>query len=132
MKELRALTPQELAVAEERLWHPAPGSRTAAAKEYGIDLSLLARQLRLSPDQRVRDMEQACRQMLQILGAARRPKPTLNWSESVEAELYGCRVRTLSLADLIKSKRAAGRAKDLQVLPELESIQEALDQNRKE
>ena len=42
----------------------------------------------------------------------------------VEAELYGRRVRTLSLPDLIKAKRAAGRVKDLQVLPGLESILE--------
>ena len=48
------------------------------------------------------------------------------WAESVEAELYGRKVRTLSLPDLIKAKRAAGRVKDLQVLPELESILEAL------
>ena len=52
------------------------------------------------------------------------------WEQSVEADLYGRRVRTLSLQDLIKAKRAAGRVKDLQVLPELESIQEALDQKR--
>ncbi len=48
------------------------------------------------------------------------------WGQSVEAELYGRSVRTLSLPDLIKAKRAAGRVKDLQVLPELESILEAL------
>jgi len=53
------------------------------------------------------------------------------WEDSVEADLYGHRVRTLSLQDLIKAKRAAGLVKDLQVLPELESIQEALDQKRK-
>lgn len=54
------------------------------------------------------------------------------WAESLEVELFGCKVRNLSLTDLLKSKRAAGRAKDLQVIPELESILEALERNHKE
>ena len=51
---------------------------------------------------------------------------------SVQGDLFERRLRTLSLRDLLKSKRAAGRVKDLQVIPELESIQEALDQKRAE
>jgi hypothetical protein len=43
VKELRALTPEELARAEARLRNPAPGSRIEAAKKYGIDLTLLIR-----------------------------------------------------------------------------------------
>jgi predicted nucleotidyltransferase len=48
------------------------------------------------------------------------------WAESPEVELYGCRVRTLNL--LIAAKRAAGRAKDLRVIPELESLLEAQEE----
>lgn len=41
--------------------------------------------------------------------------------------LYGFEVRVLTLDGLIKAKRAAGRPKDLLVLPELEALQEALN-----
>ncbi|MGC9948021.1 MAG: hypothetical protein ABSF64_16775 [Bryobacteraceae bacterium] len=41
------------------------------------------------------------------------------------AEAFGRTVRTLDLSSLIKAKRAAGRNKDLTVLPELESLLEA-------
>lgn len=40
--------------------------------------------------------------------------------------LYGFEVKILSLDGLIKAKRAAGRTKDLLVLPELEALREAL------
>lgn len=48
--------------------------------------------------------------------------------ESVTIKLYGYEVKVLSIAGLIKAKRAAGRTKDLLVLPELEALQEALDE----
>jgi hypothetical protein len=41
-------------------------------------------------------------------------------------ELYGHDVQVLSIDGLIKAKRAAGRTKDLLVLPELEALREAL------
>jgi hypothetical protein len=44
---------------EEKLLNPRPGSKAAAAKEFGIDLTLLLENLRLTPDQRVRNMQQA-------------------------------------------------------------------------
>ena len=59
MKELRALTPEELRRAEERLLHPAPGSRIEAAQKYGIDLTLLVEQLRLTPAERGRKLKSA-------------------------------------------------------------------------
>ena len=40
--------------------------------------------------------------------------------------LYGADVKILSIEGLIKTKRAAGRTKDLLVLPELEALREAL------
>jgi hypothetical protein len=41
-------------------------------------------------------------------------------------ELFGLQVRILSIDGLIKAKTAAGRPKDLLVLPELEALREAL------
>ena len=47
-------------------------------------------------------------------------------NQSVVMRLYGFDVRILSIEGLIKAKRAAGRAKDLLVLPELEALREVL------
>jgi len=44
--------------------------------------------------------------------------------DAVLIELHGMQVRVASLDALIRSKRAAGRAKDLNVLPELEALKE--------
>ena len=41
-------------------------------------------------------------------------------------ELFDFEVRVLSIEGLILAKRAAGRTKDLLVLPELEAMQETL------
>ncbi|MGH7834766.1 MAG: nucleotidyltransferase, partial [Candidatus Binatia bacterium] len=43
---------------------------------------------------------------------------------SEELDLYGMRFKVLTLEGLIKSKNAAGRAKDLMLLPELEALLE--------
>jgi len=43
---------------EEQLLNPKPGSKAAAAKEFGIDLTLLIEQLRLTPEERLRDLQQ--------------------------------------------------------------------------
>lgn len=48
------------------------------------------------------------------------------FENSIVVKLYDCDVHVLSLEDLIKAKRAAGRTKDLLVLPELEALQELL------
>lgn len=44
---------------------------------------------------------------------------------SMSVELFGRQYAVLTLDALIASKRAAGRPKDLQVLPELEALREA-------
>jgi hypothetical protein len=44
--------------------------------------------------------------------------------DAVLIELYGMQIRVASLDSLIRSKRAAGRPKDLNALPELEALQE--------
>jgi predicted nucleotidyltransferase len=47
-------------------------------------------------------------------------------ANAVEMQICGISVRVISLDDLISAKRAAGRTKDLLVLPELEALREAL------
>jgi hypothetical protein len=47
---------------------------------------------------------------------------------SVEVEAFGRSVRALDLRSLIRAKKAAGRPKDLLVLPELEGLLEADEQ----
>jgi hypothetical protein len=74
VKELRPLTPEEFARAEHRLRYPAPGSRIEAAKKYGIDLTLLIEQLRLTPAERVRRMHTVSQAVEETLGAARRSR----------------------------------------------------------
>jgi len=45
---------------------------------------------------------------------------------SIEMQICDVSVNVISLDNLIKAKRAAGRTKDLLVLPELEALREAL------
>lgn len=47
-------------------------------------------------------------------------------ADCVVMQLYGHNVQVLSLDALIRAKRAAGRTKDLLVLPELEALREVL------
>jgi hypothetical protein len=60
----------------ERLYalisNPPPGSEIAAAKEFGIDLSLTLRSLTMTPTERSRAMEDALRLIEAIESAARR------------------------------------------------------------
>lgn len=48
---------------EEKLLNPKPGSKIAAAKEFGIDLTLIVRQLRLTPQQRLDELQSAMESM---------------------------------------------------------------------
>jgi hypothetical protein len=72
VNELRPSTPEQLARAENRLRHPAPGSRIEAARDYGIDLTLLMEQLRLTPAERARKLESASTALERVRGIARR------------------------------------------------------------
>ena len=63
-----------LSRAEDRLRHPRPGSRIEAAQKFGIDLTLLIEKLRLSPEERVRQMQDAINAAEQVRGAARRKR----------------------------------------------------------
>ena len=59
---------------EEKLLNPKPGSKIAAAKEFGIDLTLLIGTLRLTPDQRVRNLQQAMYGLEELLKASKQKK----------------------------------------------------------
>jgi len=54
------------------------------------------------------------------------------FANSTTLKLFDDDVRVLSLDDLIKAKRAAGRPKDLFVLPQLETLQEVLKKTDEE
>lgn len=49
---------------EEKLLNPKPGSKVAAAKEFGIDLTLLIRNLELTPEERLNENQQAMNDLL--------------------------------------------------------------------
>lgn len=44
---------------EEKLLNPKPGSRIAAARDYGIDLTLIVENLRLTPEKRIEKLQEA-------------------------------------------------------------------------
>ena len=46
---------------EQWLLNPPPGSKAAAAKEFGVDLTLLLRNLRLTPQERAEKMQSVMR-----------------------------------------------------------------------
>jgi len=50
------MTPEQRKLAYELISNPPPGSDLAAAKEYGIDLSLLVENLDLTLAERVRKL----------------------------------------------------------------------------
>lgn len=59
---------------EEKLLNPKPGSKVAAAKEFGIDLTLLFRQLRLTPQERLDELQSAMESMEGLSKARRKPR----------------------------------------------------------
>jgi hypothetical protein len=60
---------------EEHLLNPPPGSAAARARDFGIDLTLTLQRLRLTPDERVRQLQSAMIEMEKIRGIAwQKPK----------------------------------------------------------
>lgn len=53
---------------ENLLLNPRPGSKAAAAKEFGIDLTLLLRQLRLTPQERLDELQQEMEAFEELTG----------------------------------------------------------------
>ncbi len=44
---------------EQKLLEPAPGGKIAEAQKFGLDLSLIVENMRLSPEARVRKLQSA-------------------------------------------------------------------------
>ncbi len=55
------LSEERLEKIRQLIINPRPGSKVAAAKEFGIDLSLTFGQLRKTPQQRLDDLQSAMR-----------------------------------------------------------------------
>jgi hypothetical protein len=69
------MTTEELESVLELITNPPPGSKIEAAKEYGVDLTLLAANLALTPEERVRAMESALRLIEDVREALRQTQP---------------------------------------------------------
>lgn len=48
---------------EAHLLNPPPGSAAARARDFGIDLTLLIQRLRLTPEERLNDLQRAMRDL---------------------------------------------------------------------
>ena len=59
---------------EEKLLHPKPGSRIAAARDYGIDLTQIVENLRLTPAERIKRNDDAVNSVLKFQEAVRLAK----------------------------------------------------------
>lgn len=66
------MSPERLARAEEWLRNPPPGSRAAAARDYGVDLTLTIEQLRLTPEERLRKLQSAVNSLSPLRGDLKR------------------------------------------------------------
>ena len=58
--------------AEEKLLNPRPGSQIAAARDFGIDLTLLLENLRLTPEQRLEKLQHAMNSFEELRAEARK------------------------------------------------------------
>ena len=56
---------------EEHLLNPPPGSAAARAREFGIDLTLLIQRLKLTPEERLRQLQRAMIDIENMRGLAR-------------------------------------------------------------
>lgn len=59
---------------EEKLLNPRPGSKIAEARDYGIDLTQLVENLRLTPSERIKRNDDAVNSMLKFQEAMRQAK----------------------------------------------------------
>lgn len=71
------MTSEQRKLAYELITNPPPGSAIAAAKEWGVDLTLLVENLALTPTERALKLCEGANSLrhLRLVGAARRAKP---------------------------------------------------------
>ena len=72
MRVLEPLSPERLERAEKRLLHPAPGGKIEAAARVGVVMTLLVEQLRLTPAERGRKLEETVTALRKVRGLARK------------------------------------------------------------
>ena len=70
MGALRQLTDSEIARVVNRLLDPIPGGKVEAARDFGIDVTLLVEQIKLSPSERARRMHALAQTAEAVRGAA--------------------------------------------------------------
>lgn len=61
---------------EDYFLNPPPGSAAARAVEFGIDLTLTLENLRLTPEERIRKLENFIEGVVRLKASARRIGPT--------------------------------------------------------
>lgn len=66
---------------EEKLLNPKPGSRIAEARDFGIDLTQVVENLRLSPEQRIARLQQAMYSFEELRKSSKRIRYALRDSE---------------------------------------------------
>jgi len=68
---VRIMTSDQEKIALELINNPPPGSDLAKAKEFGVDLTLLLANLKLTPTERARKMEAGARSLQAMRDAGR-------------------------------------------------------------
>jgi hypothetical protein len=63
------MTAEQEKLAYALIENPPAGSKLAEAKEYGIDLTLLVQNLKLTPTQRARKLEESSRSLKELRAA---------------------------------------------------------------
>ncbi|MBL8229125.1 MAG: hypothetical protein JNL98_11635 [Bryobacterales bacterium] len=77
MDALLPLTGEDLARVVERLRNPKPGGKVEAATQFGVDVTLLIEQVKLSPADRARRMHSLAMAAESVRGAATKTKHEL-------------------------------------------------------
>jgi hypothetical protein len=65
---------------EEKLLNPRPGSDIAAARDFGIDLTLIISQLRLTPQERLDQLQESMEFVAELDSARRKRNREKEWS----------------------------------------------------
>lgn len=66
---METLSEERLEKIRQLIMNPRPGSKVAAAKDFGIDLTLTFGQLRKSPQERIDDLQSLMRDFEEIARA---------------------------------------------------------------
>jgi hypothetical protein len=70
------MTPEQQKLAYELITNPPPGSKLAEAKDWGVDLTLLYENLKLTPTERARKLVECARSLQELRLAGERHRAT--------------------------------------------------------